>query len=83
MFPSGIVLSINPSQPSVEFHIETSHLFCRAKQMTCFYMKRNTGLKCRKKLEKCSRHQLVAVIVNFDVDFEQISIFSIKVDYEL
>ena len=25
--------------------METSHLFCRAKQMTGFYMKCNTGLK--------------------------------------
>ena len=25
--------------------MESSHLFCRAKQMTGFYMKRNTGLK--------------------------------------
>ena len=31
--------------PCVVFHIETSHLFCRAKQMTGSYMKRNTGLK--------------------------------------
>ena len=36
---------VNPFQPSVMFHIETSHLFCRAKQMSGFYMKRNTGLK--------------------------------------
>ena len=35
----------NPFQPSVEFHIETSHLFCRAKQMTGFYMKHKNGLK--------------------------------------
>ena len=33
------------SQPNVAFHIETSHLFCFAKQVTGFYMKRNTGLK--------------------------------------
>ena len=31
--------NINPFQSSVVFHIETSHLFCRAKQMTGFYMK--------------------------------------------
>ena len=30
---------------NVAFDIETSHLFCRAKQMTGFYIKRNTGLK--------------------------------------
>ena len=33
---------INPFQPSVAFPIETSQLFCSAKQMTGFYMKRNT-----------------------------------------
>ena len=36
---------INPFQPSVAFHIETSHLFCVGKKMTGFYMKCNTGLK--------------------------------------
>ena len=36
---------IMPFQPCVAFHIEPSHLFCTAKQVTCFYMKRNTGLK--------------------------------------
>ena len=33
-----------PFQPSVTFHIETSHLICRANQITSFYMKCNTGL---------------------------------------
>ena len=37
--------SINPFQPSVAFHIEASHLFCSAKQMTGFYIKQNTWLK--------------------------------------
>ena len=36
---------INPFQPSAGYHIETSHLFCKAEQMAAFYMKRNTGLK--------------------------------------
>ena len=36
---------LNPFQPSVAVHIKTSHLFCRSKQMTGFYMKCNTGLK--------------------------------------
>ena len=36
----------NPFQPSVAFHVETSHLFSRAKQMTGFYIKCSTGLKC-------------------------------------
>ena len=35
---------VNPFQPIVAFHIETSHLFCSARQMTSFYMKRKTGL---------------------------------------
>ena len=30
---------------SVALHEETSHLFCRAKRMTGFYIKRKTGLK--------------------------------------
>ena len=30
---------------SIAFHIETSRLFCSAKQMTGFYMKHNTELK--------------------------------------
>ena len=37
--------AFNPFQASVAFHIETSHLFCRAKQITGFHVKRNTGLK--------------------------------------
>ena len=36
---------LNPFQPSVAFHIETSHLICRANQMSRFYMKCNAGLK--------------------------------------
>ena len=35
----------NLFQPSVSFHIETSHLFYSANQMTVFHMERNTGLK--------------------------------------
>ena len=33
---------LNPFQ-SVWFHIETTHLLCKAKQMIGFYMKRNAG----------------------------------------
>ena len=32
-------------QPIVVFHIESSHLFCRVKQVTGFYIRRKTGLK--------------------------------------
>ena len=39
------LVRIYPFQTSVAFHIETSRLFCRAKQMIGFYMKRNTELK--------------------------------------
>ena len=35
----------NPFQPSVAFHIETSHLFSSVKQMTGFYIKCNIGLE--------------------------------------
>ena len=35
----------DPFQPSVAFHIETSHLTCIANEMTGFYMKCKTGLK--------------------------------------
>ena len=38
------LLFIIPFQPSVVFHIETSHLFYSAKHMTNFYVKRNAGL---------------------------------------
>ena len=38
-------LSFNSFQPSVDLHVETSHLFCFGKQMTGFYVKPNTGLK--------------------------------------
>ena len=36
---------VNPLQPSVAFHIETSHLFYSANQMAGFYMKYNTRLR--------------------------------------
>ena len=36
---------INPFQCSVAFHIETSHLVCRAKQMTGVHVACKTGLK--------------------------------------
>ena len=35
----------NSFQPTVAFHLETSHLTCIANQMTGFYMEFNTGLK--------------------------------------
>ena len=37
---------LNPFKPSVAFHIETSNLFCSAKQMIDFYLadKRNNWL---------------------------------------
>ena len=40
-----IWVALNSFQPSVAFHIETSQLFYRAKQMTSFYVGRNTVLK--------------------------------------
>ena len=38
-------MQFHPFQPSAVLCIETSHLFWFVNQMTCFYMKRNTGLK--------------------------------------
>ena len=38
--------SLNLFQPSVAFHMETSHSICIASQMTSFHMKYNTGLAC-------------------------------------
>ena len=37
---------LTPFQLSVAFYIETSHWICSVNQMTGFYMKCNTGLKC-------------------------------------
>ena len=49
MFFLGLMLflfsAINPFQPSVAFHIETSHLISSANQITGFSMKYNTGQK--------------------------------------
>ena len=44
-FQFGCLFFLNPFQPSVAFHIVTSHLICNANQMTGFYMKRNNWLK--------------------------------------
>ena len=41
----SIVLQIKPFQPSVAFHIETSHLICSENQMTGFCIKCSTWLK--------------------------------------
>ena len=43
---------LNPFQPRVVFHKETSHLLCSAKQMTGFYMKLNARLKWVKDFTK-------------------------------
>ena len=48
---------INSFQLSDAFHTETCHLFCRAKQMTGFYMKHNTGAEMAKNITK-SKYQL-------------------------
>ena len=45
LFLSCCLKGFNPFQPSVAFHIETSHLICSANQMTGFYMKFRTKLK--------------------------------------
>ena len=50
------MLFVQPFQPSVAFHIETSHLFCSAKQMTSFYMKQNIGLKTKQMTSFYMKH---------------------------
>lgn len=47
-------VEINPFQPSVTLHLETSHLVCVAHQMAGFYMKCITGLKCVNLLNRFS-----------------------------
>ena len=42
---SGKIAWKNLFEPSVPFHVETSHLICNANWITGFYMKCNTGLK--------------------------------------
>ena len=42
---SQMINILNLFQPNAAFQIATSHLICRANQMTGFCMKRNTGLK--------------------------------------
>ena len=39
-------IGLNPFQLNVPFHIETSHLIYSANQLTGFYIRFNTGLKC-------------------------------------
>ena len=50
----------NPFQPSIAFHIETSHLFCRANQVTGFYIKHNTGLKWVKMYHTKFENQIIS-----------------------
>ena len=47
LFATRLIIypTFNPFQLSVAFHIETSHLFCSAKQMNGFYIEHNTRLK--------------------------------------
>ena len=54
---------LNPFQPSVAFHIETSHLLCTKNQMAGFYMKCNSGMNWFKWVMK------IAPCPNFKRDF--------------
>ena len=60
---------LNTFQPSHAFHRETSHLICRAKQITGFYMKCNAWLngvnvwfEARKMFNTCSLKDTLLVI---------------------
>ena len=69
----ALSLRVNPFQPSVVFHIEISHLFCKAKQVTGFYIKCNTGLKW------VNRHwQSLGILVSFLKMFVIFFIFFVK-----
>ena len=54
-------------QPSVAFHIETSYQFCRAKQITVFYLKRNFWPKwvkrCFSTAERSSRLEMIMMMM--------------------
>ena len=43
--------NLNTFQTNIAFYIETIHLICSGKQMTGFYMKCKTGLKCIKRTQ--------------------------------
>ena len=58
---------LNPFQPSVASHIETRHLFYRAKQMTGFYMKCNTGLKWGKMVSNEQYFSIAAMFKFFHI----------------
>ena len=62
--------NINPFQPSVAFHIETSHLVCTENRMTGFYMKCNIGLNWVEKniVEKWTK---VTVTILFITTFQK------------
>ena len=60
-----ICLLFNLFQSTVAFHIENSHLFCFAKQMTGFYIKRNTGLKWVKRTFQRSLPFLIFLLLKW------------------
>ena len=72
----SLMLHLKPLQPSVAFHIETSHLLCRKKQMAGFYMKRNTGLEWVK-VSKASIKVIVFKVVMWGIGFNIISFFAV------
>ena len=64
-------LCFNPFPPSVLFHTETSPLFCCAKQVIGFYMKRNTWQKWIKEiLEKGTVMEWIKIKRQFSKLFE-------------
>ena len=56
---------VNPSQPSVAFHIETSLLICNTNQMPGSYMKCNTGLRLVKDLSASKYSANLSELINF------------------
>ena len=46
---------LNPFQPSIAFHVETSHIFYSANEITNSYVKCNTGVEKNKfRVKICS-----------------------------
>ena len=55
---------LNPLQPSVAFHIETSHLICTTNQISGFYIKCNAGLKWVNSQEIHHKNKLSEILID-------------------
>ena len=67
---------IEPFQPSAAFNIETSKLFCGAKQMNGFYMERKTGMEWVKYMGT----RRTNLILNHALEFVIMTLLEIYID---